>query len=157
MGSGKQGMFQFDMTSCCNVFLLDYISQYHTAMFTQLQHLGPCDQKYCISSKRLVRKILNTLTVEQDGVDMAALGLAPKQPCSMFCCCVISYIISPEHFLCYYIQLEITSGYQSEGNSPALRPGLDPLFVPPRAIELIPEAAPSPRWRRRGIRSGLLV
>jgi hypothetical protein len=34
---------------------------------------------------------------------------------------------------------------------------LEPLFVPPKAIELIPEAAPSRCWRSRGIRSGLLV
>ena len=75
---------------------------------------------------------------------------------------VISYIISPERFLCYYTQPEITFGYQSDGNSPALRPGirlpkLDPLFILPRAIELIPEAAPRRRRQRRGIRSGLLV
>ena len=36
-------------------------------------------------------------------------------------------------------------------------PELDPLFAPPRPIELISEAAPRLRWRRRGIRSGLLV
>ena len=34
---------------------------------------------------------------------------------------------------------------------------MDPLFVPPRAIELITEAAPKHWRRRRGIRSGLLV
>ena len=36
-------------------------------------------------------------------------------------------------------------------------PELDPLFVPPRAIELIPEVAPSRCRQSRGIRSGLLV
>jgi hypothetical protein len=53
--------------------------------------------------------------------DMAALLLAPKQLCSiLFSLCVISYIISPENVLCYYIQQEITFGYQSGGTSPAL-------------------------------------
>ena len=35
-----------------------------------------------------------------------------------------SAIISPERCWCYYIQPEITLGYQSGGNSPALRPGI---------------------------------
>jgi hypothetical protein len=33
----------------------------------------------------------------------------------------------------------------------------DPLFAPPRVIELIPEADPKQHRRRRGTRSGLLV
>uniref|UniRef100_A0A8L0DVI2 THO complex subunit 5 homolog n=1 Tax=Oncorhynchus mykiss TaxID=8022 RepID=A0A8L0DVI2_ONCMY len=49
-----------------------------------------------------------------------------------FCCC--SHIISPECFLHYYIQPEITFGYQSGSNSPAFQPELDPLLVPPKAI-----------------------
>ena len=55
---------------------------------------------------------------------MAALLLASKQPYSFsfFFVCFISYIISPENVLCYGIQPEITFGYQSDGNSPALRP-----------------------------------
>ena len=57
--------------------------------------------------------------------DMAALLLAPKQLCSIsFFFCVISYTISPERFLSYNILPEITFGYQSGGNSPALRPGI---------------------------------
>jgi phosphoribosyl 1,2-cyclic phosphodiesterase len=36
-------------------------------------------------------------------------------------------------------------------------PDMYPLFTPPRAIELIPEAAPRYRRRRKGFRSGLLV
>ena len=36
-------------------------------------------------------------------------------------------------------------------------PELHPLFITPRAIELIPEAASKHHLRRRGIRSGLLV
>jgi hypothetical protein len=34
---------------------------------------------------------------------------------------------------------------------------LDPLFVPSRVIELIPEPAPKHRLLRRGIQSGILV
>ena len=80
--------------------------------------------------------------------DRAAVLLAPKQLCSiLFFLCVIAYIINPELFGGYYIQLEITFGYQSGGNSPTLHPrirlsGMDPLFVAPRAIELTPVAAP---------------
>ena len=36
-------------------------------------------------------------------------------------------------------------------------PEADPLFAPPRAIELIPEADPKHRRQKRGIQSGLLV
>jgi hypothetical protein len=36
-------------------------------------------------------------------------------------------------------------------------PESDPLFIPPRAIELIPEADPKHRRRRRVIQTGLLV
>jgi hypothetical protein len=64
--------------------------------------------------------------------DMAALLLAPKQLCSIsFFCCVISYTISPEHFLSYTIQLEITFGYQSGSNSTALQVSQIGSFVRP--------------------------
>ena len=36
-------------------------------------------------------------------------------------------------------------------------PKADPLFAPPRAIKLIPEANPKQRWQKRGTRSSLLV
>ena len=76
--------------------------------------------------------------------------------------CVISYIISPECFLCYYIQPEMTFGHQSGGNSTALRPiirlsRIGSFFRTPRAIELISEAAPTHHRWRRGIWSGLQV
>ena len=97
--------------------------------------------------------------------NMAALILAPKELFSIVFWGVISpenNVISPENTLCYYIPPERTLGYQSGSNSPALRPGirlpeLDPLFVPPNAIKLIPEAAPKHCRRRRGIWIGLLV
>ena len=47
--------------------------------------------------------------------DMAALLLAPKQ------CCIFIFVL---YFLHYYMQPEITFGYQSGGNSPALRTGI---------------------------------
>jgi NAD(P)H-dependent FMN reductase len=61
----------------------------------------------------------------------------------------------------YYIQPWRTIGYQSGGNSPALRPGIQlsqsgSFFALPRAIELIPEADQKQRRRRRGSRSDLL-
>jgi hypothetical protein len=57
---------------------------------------------------------------------LAHLLLGPKQLCIYVLFNknkkIKSYIIIPENVLRYHIQPEITSGYQSGDNSPALRP-----------------------------------
>ena len=71
---------------------------------------------------------------------------------------VVSYIISPQDVVCYYIQPGITFGYRSGSNSPelpALRSGIQLSWI--GSFELMTEAVPKHHRQKRGTRSGLLV
>jgi hypothetical protein len=85
---------------------------------------------------------------------------------------VISYITRPEKCLCYFIQpgwtyfiqpgwtfirVAVTHQHYQHYDQEYDFPESDPLFVPPRAIELIPETDPKHCRHRRGTRSVLLV
>ena len=64
-------------------------------------------------------------TQAQDGADREGrLASSPYETMQYFVFCIISYIVSPENLKCYYIQPEITIGYQSDVNLPTLRPGI---------------------------------
>jgi phosphoribosyl 1,2-cyclic phosphodiesterase len=85
--------------------------------------------------------------------DMAALLIAPQQLCSILFLCGLFLTLLAQNVFCVItysrkelldIRVAVThQHYDQEYDFPEL----DPFFAHPRAIELIPEAAPRRCWR----------
>ena len=98
-------------------------------------------------------------------IERAAEILDPRQFCSILFFYVFFYTLlgqnvfvitySREELL--YIRVVVTHQHYQYYDQVYDFPKSDTLFIPPRAIELIPEADPKHRRQRRGTQSGLLV